>query len=82
VDWGMPLQVSHTTVNARDGHALSVFWAALLDYAEDPDDPNAAGHEECMMYSPGLRQRILFIEVEELGSWPHPLRPPSDRRLA
>ena len=28
----MPLQVSHTTVNARDAHALSVFWAALLDY--------------------------------------------------
>lgn len=47
----MPLQVSHTTVNARDAHALSVFWAALLDYAEGPDDPNAAGHEECRMYS-------------------------------
>lgn len=63
----MPLQVSHTTVNARDAHALSLFWAALLDYAEDPDDPNAPGHEECMIYSPDLRHRILFIEVEERG---------------
>lgn len=62
----MSLRVSHTTVNARDAHALSVFWAELLGYAEDPDDPNEPGHEECMIYSPDLRHRILFIEVDEV----------------
>lgn len=63
----MSLAVSHTTLNARDAHALSVWWADLLGYVEDPDDPNEPGHAECMIYSPDLRHRILFIDAEELG---------------
>lgn len=62
----MSLRVSHTTINATDAYALSVFWAAALGYAENPDDPNESGHEECMIFSPDLRHRILFIEVEDL----------------
>jgi hypothetical protein len=62
----MSLRVSHTTINATDAHALSVFWAAVFGYAENPDDPNESGHEECMIFSPDLRHRILFIEVEDL----------------
>lgn len=62
----MALRVSHTTVNARDPYALSLFWADLLGYADDPDDPNEPDHEECMIYSPDLRHRILFIAVDEL----------------
>lgn len=62
----MTLRVSHTTVNARDPYALSVFWAELLGYAADPEDPNAPGRVECMIYSPDRRHRILFIAVEHL----------------
>jgi predicted enzyme related to lactoylglutathione lyase len=37
----------------------------VLDFAEDPRDPNLPGHEECMIFSPDGRQRLLFIEVPE-----------------
>ncbi|HRW17774.1 MAG TPA: VOC family protein [Dermatophilaceae bacterium] len=74
----MPLFVSHTTVNARDAYALSVFWAQLLGYADDPDDPNEPGHEECTISSSDRRHRILFIEAErrqEAGRMHFDLRP-------
>ncbi|MFD2762654.1 VOC family protein [Micromonospora eburnea] len=37
----------------------------MLDYTEDPEDPNEPGHEECMIQSPDGRHRLLFIEVPE-----------------
>ncbi len=61
----MTLALSHTTVNALDAHAQSVWWADLLGYHEDPDDPNLPGHEECMIFSPDGSHRILFIEVPD-----------------
>jgi hypothetical protein len=57
--------VSHTTFDARDAYAQSVFWCRVLGFAEHPDDPNRPGHEECMIFSPDGRQRLLFIEVPE-----------------
>lgn len=62
----MTLKVSHTSVNALDAYALSTWWADLLGYAGDLEDPNEPGHEECMIFSPDLRHRILFLEVGEL----------------
>ncbi len=35
----MTLELSHATVNARNAHAQSVWWADLLGYREDPEDP-------------------------------------------
>ncbi|MGH3448472.1 MAG: VOC family protein, partial [Nocardioidaceae bacterium] len=61
----MTLSVSHTTVDARNAYQQSVWWAEVLGYAENPDDPNLPGHEECMIYSLDRRHRILFIEVPE-----------------
>lgn len=61
----MTLAVSHTTFNALDAHAQSVWWADLLGYHEDPDDPNLPGHEECMIFSPDGSHRILFIDVPD-----------------
>jgi hypothetical protein len=61
----MALALSHTTVNALDAHAQSVWWADLLGYAEDPEDPNEPGHEECMIFSPDGSHRILFIDVPD-----------------
>ena len=61
----MASYISHTTVDCRDAYALSVWWSAVLDYHEDPNDPNLPGHEECMIYSPDASHRVLFIEVPE-----------------
>ncbi|MDV3220225.1 VOC family protein [Intrasporangium sp.] len=61
----MALVISHTTVNALDAHAQSVWWADLLGYHEDADDPNEPGHDVCMILSPDESHRILFIEVPD-----------------
>jgi len=57
--------VSHTSVDCADAYSLSRWWQAVLDYAEDPDDPNEPGHEECLIASRDDRHRLLFIEVPE-----------------
>ncbi|WP_433493923.1 VOC family protein [Micromonospora sp. CA-248089] len=61
----MTSYVSHTTVDCADAYALSRWWAGVLDYREDPDDPNEPGHEECMISSRDGRHRLLFIEVPD-----------------
>ena len=63
---GMTAQLSHVTVDSRDAHAQSLFWSAVLGWAEDPDDPNEPGHEECMVVSPDGHQRLLFLEVPDV----------------
>jgi len=60
--------ISHLTVDSRDAYAQSLFWSQVLGWAEDPEDPNEAGHEECMIFSPDGGQRLLFIEVPEAKS--------------
>ncbi len=57
--------LSHLTVDARDAYAQSVWWSQVLGYAEDPDDPNVPGHEECMIISPDGTTRLLFIDVPD-----------------
>ena len=37
----------------------------MLGMAEDPEDPNEPGHEECIIFSADGRTRVLFIEVPE-----------------
>ena len=61
----MTAVISHTTIDATDAYAQSVWWAGVLGFAEEPDDPNLPGHEECMIFSPDGRTRVLFIEVPE-----------------
>jgi predicted enzyme related to lactoylglutathione lyase len=58
-------RISHTTVDSHDAYAQSVWWAGVLGMAEDPEDPNEPGHEECMIFSADGRTRVLFIEVPE-----------------
>jgi hypothetical protein len=43
--------ISHTSFDARDAYAQSVFWSQVLDFIEDPDDPNEPGHQECLIMS-------------------------------
>ena len=61
----MTSRIAHTTVDSRNAHAQSVWWAGVLGFSEDPRDPNLPGHEECMIFSADGRQRVLFIEVPE-----------------
>jgi predicted enzyme related to lactoylglutathione lyase len=61
----MTSQVSHTSFDARDSYAQSVFWSQLLGYHEAQDDPNLPEHEECMIFSPDESHRLLFIEVPD-----------------
>jgi hypothetical protein len=57
--------VSHTTVDCTDAYALSRWWQAVLDYIEDPDDPNEPGHEECLIRSRDGHHQLLFIQVPD-----------------
>ncbi|MCA5894185.1 VOC family protein [Isoptericola sp. NEAU-Y5] len=68
----MTSRISHTTFDARDAYAQSVFWADVLGYTDVPGDPNLPGHVECMIVPrtdvdarPESRGRVLFIEVPE-----------------
>ncbi|MBA8792828.1 catechol 2,3-dioxygenase-like lactoylglutathione lyase family enzyme [Friedmanniella endophytica] len=61
----MTSRISHTTVNARDPYGQARFWGAVLGMAEDPQDPNQPDHEECMIFSPDGRTRLLFIAVPD-----------------
>ncbi|MFC7622931.1 VOC family protein [Microlunatus sp. GCM10028923] len=64
----MTCRISHTSIDARDAYAQSVWWADLLGYTEDPDDPNAPDHDECLIMSPDRTVQVLFIEVPEAKS--------------
>ena len=57
--------LSHLTVDSHDAYAQSVWWSQVLGFAEDPDDPNEPGHEECMIFSADGATRLLFIEVPD-----------------
>jgi len=61
----MSSYISHTSVDCADAYTLSRWWGTTLDYAEDPDDPNEPGHEECLILSPDRQHRVLFIEVSD-----------------
>lgn len=61
----MAALVSHTTIDCTDAFALSTWWKSVLDYTDLPDDPNAAGDEECMIVDPHSGHRLLFIEVPD-----------------
>ena len=61
----MTSRLSHISVDSGDAYAQSRWWAQVLGMQEDPEDPNEPGHEECMIFSPDGRTRILFIEVPE-----------------
>jgi hypothetical protein len=58
-------RISHTAVDAHESYAQSVWWAQVLDWTEDPDDPNLPEHEECLIMSSDRSQRLLFIKVPD-----------------
>jgi glyoxalase superfamily protein len=61
----MTSYISHTTVDCADAYTLSKWWEQVLDYVEDPADPNLPGHEECMIFARDGNHKVLFIEVPD-----------------
>jgi catechol 2,3-dioxygenase-like lactoylglutathione lyase family enzyme len=61
----MVSRISHTTFDAVDAYAQSVFWSQVLDFIEDSDDPNEPGHAECLISSRDSRQLLLFVTVPD-----------------
>ena len=61
----MTSYISHTTVNAVDPYTLSRWWQGVLDYVDDPEDPNEPGDEECPIRSRDGRHEVLFVEVPD-----------------
>ena len=57
--------ISHTTVDCRNAYELSEWWKPVLGYADDPEDPNEPGHDECLILDPDTGHSLLFIEVPE-----------------
>ena len=61
----MTSRISHTSFDAIDAYAQAVFWSQVLDFVEDPDDPNEPEHEECLITSRDRSQLLLFITVPD-----------------
>lgn len=61
----MASRISHTSFDARDSYAQSLFWTQVLGFIEDPDDPNLPEHEECLIMAPDRSQMLLFIRVPD-----------------
>ena len=62
---GMTAFISHTTIDCHNAFELSEWWKAVLEYVDEPDDPNEPGHEECWIQRPDGGHPLLFIEVPE-----------------
>jgi predicted enzyme related to lactoylglutathione lyase len=61
----MVSRISHTSFDARNAYEQSVFWSKVLDWIEDPDDPNLPEHDECPIMSRDRTEVLLFINVPD-----------------
>ena len=61
----MTSYISHTSIDCRNAYELSEWWKQVLEYVDDPDDPNEPGHDECWIQRPDGGHPVLFIEVPE-----------------
>jgi glyoxalase superfamily protein len=61
----MTSYIAHTTVDAHDAYTLSRWWQQVLDYVENPEDPNLPEHEECLIVSRDGSHEVLFVEVPD-----------------
>jgi hypothetical protein len=62
----MHTRIRHVTIDCHDPYRLAQFWAGILGYTDDPDNPNAADDPEALIIDPrGLHPGLLFIPVPE-----------------
>jgi len=57
--------IAHTAVDCGNAYELSEWWKQVLEYVDNPDDPNEPGHTECWIQRPDGGHPLLFIEVPE-----------------
>lgn len=48
----MSARIRHVAIDCRDPHALSLFWAGVTGFAEDPDEPNLPGQDAAWLGDP------------------------------
>jgi hypothetical protein len=61
----MASRVSHTSIDCHNAYVLSEWWKQVVQYGDEPGDPNQVGDEECMIVDPISGHRLLFLEVPE-----------------
>jgi len=65
----MHARIRHVTIDSRDPYTLSTFWAAVLGFVDDPDNPNEPGDPEALIVDPmGRSAGLLFVPVPEAKS--------------
>ncbi len=48
----MSARIRPVAIDCRDPHALSLFWAGVTGFAEDPDEPNLPGQDAAWLGDP------------------------------
>jgi predicted enzyme related to lactoylglutathione lyase len=62
----MASRIRTITFDCRDPFRLARFWAEVLGYVDDPENPNAPGDPEAFLVPPGrVGPALLFVPVPE-----------------
>ena len=62
----MRSRIRHITVDSRDPYTQARFWAAVLGWTDDPENPNAPDDPEALIVDPlGRHPGLLFLPVPE-----------------
>jgi uncharacterized damage-inducible protein DinB/predicted enzyme related to lactoylglutathione lyase len=62
-------RIRHVTIDCHDTYGQARFWAAVLGFVDEPDDPNEPGDPEALIVDPHDRHPgLLFIAVPESKS--------------
>jgi len=61
----MTSRISLTTIDCHDPGTVARFWEQVLDYGEDPADPNLPEHTEWLIQSADAGHRLVFIAVPD-----------------
>jgi catechol 2,3-dioxygenase-like lactoylglutathione lyase family enzyme len=62
----MPSSIRHITVDCADVERVGRFWADVLGYVDDPENPNETGDPEWVLIPPdGAGPGLLFVPVTD-----------------
>lgn len=62
----MTSHVRHITIDCRNPYSLAQFWAALVGFVDEPDNPNEPDDPEALIVDPtGRHPGMLFLSVPE-----------------
>jgi predicted enzyme related to lactoylglutathione lyase len=62
-------RIRHVAIDCLDPHALSLFWAGVTGFAEDPDEPNLPGQDAAWLGDPvsGLGIILQRADAPKVG---------------